>query len=301
MPTFPTPDPIVATIEITGDVRITASDRTDTVVTVRPNDPDKAADVRAAEEATVELVDGRLVVKSQRSWRMWTPFGGNAIIEVAVELPTGSQVVADSAFGNLAADGELGACRLKSAMGTVRVDRASGLRASSGYGNITIDHVSGDADVNAGSGDVRIDRIDGAAKVKSGNGDVTIGEVLGELRAKAANGDITVGRAHTSAMAKTANGDVRFDEVREGAVVAETAAGTVDIGVLAGTAAWLDLDTKFGKVRNQLGGGDAPAPSGRRVEIRAHTSIGDITIDRAPGVPAGSTPTPSSTEGTDAR
>ena len=36
MPTFETPDPISVTIDIVGDARITASDRTDTVVTVRP-------------------------------------------------------------------------------------------------------------------------------------------------------------------------------------------------------------------------------------------------------------------------
>ena len=295
MPTFPTPEPIVATIDITGDVRVTASDRADTVVVVRPNDPAKAADVRAADEATVELTEGRLVVKSQRSWRQWTPFGSNAIIEVAVELPTGSQVVVDSAFGNLATDGELGECRLKSAMGTIRVDQASELRASTGYGNVTIEHVAGDADVSSGSGDVRVDHVGGAAKLKSGNGDLVVGEVAGELRAKAANGDITVGRAQASASAKTANGDIRIAEVSQGSVVVETAAGGLEVGIREGTAVWLDLDTKFGKVRNQLDGADGPTPSGRKVEVRAHTSVGDILIGRAPAAPG------ATTEGTDAR
>jgi hypothetical protein len=39
MPTFDTPEPIAVTIElVVSYVRITASDRTDTVVEVRPSD-----------------------------------------------------------------------------------------------------------------------------------------------------------------------------------------------------------------------------------------------------------------------
>ena len=42
MPTFDTPEPITVTLELgVGDVRITASDRADTVVEVRPSDPAK--------------------------------------------------------------------------------------------------------------------------------------------------------------------------------------------------------------------------------------------------------------------
>ena len=51
MPTFDTPAPISITVEIVvGDLRITASDRTDTIVEVRPSDPTKQSDVTAAQE-----------------------------------------------------------------------------------------------------------------------------------------------------------------------------------------------------------------------------------------------------------
>jgi len=50
MQTFPTPDPITATLDITmGDVRIDAGDRGETVVDVRPTNPADAEDVKAAE------------------------------------------------------------------------------------------------------------------------------------------------------------------------------------------------------------------------------------------------------------
>jgi hypothetical protein len=54
MPTFDTPQPISVTVELgVGDLRIVASDRTDTMVEVRPSDPAKKADVTAAEQTRV--------------------------------------------------------------------------------------------------------------------------------------------------------------------------------------------------------------------------------------------------------
>ena len=51
MPTFDTPEPVAAVVElVVGDVRITASDRDDTAVEVRPSDESHEPDVRAAEQ-----------------------------------------------------------------------------------------------------------------------------------------------------------------------------------------------------------------------------------------------------------
>ena len=58
MPTFDTPEPISATIDVAvGDVRITASDRADTVVEVRPSDASNDEDVKAAEQTRVEYAE----------------------------------------------------------------------------------------------------------------------------------------------------------------------------------------------------------------------------------------------------
>ena len=55
MRTFDTPEPISVTVELgVGDLRIVASDRTDTMVEVRPSDAAKKADVTAAEQTRVE-------------------------------------------------------------------------------------------------------------------------------------------------------------------------------------------------------------------------------------------------------
>ena len=281
MPTFPTPDPITVTLDLIGDVRITASDRVDTAVVVRPGDPSKAADVKAAEQTTVDCHQGNLAVTTPKTWWRYTPFGGTESVDVLIELPTGSQVTADLAMGHLSAEGELGACRLKTAMGNIRLDQTGALRASTGYGNVTVDRVVGDAELKTGTGHVRADRIEGGAVIRNSNGDTTIGDVTGDLRVKAANGGIQVGRARASVTAQTANGDVRVAEVSQGDVAVETAAGELEVGVRQGTAAWLDVLTRFGSVRNALEETEAPTSSDPTVQVRARTSVGDILIGRA--------------------
>jgi DUF4097 and DUF4098 domain-containing protein YvlB len=149
-----------------------------------------------------------------------------------------------------------------------------------GAGDVTVDRIGGPAEVKT-AGAIRIGRIDGTASIKNSNGDTWIGEVTGEARVHAANGAISVDVARSSVAAKTANGNVRLDEVAHGPVVAQSAFGAVDIGVRDGVPAWLELETKFGTVHNDLDAADRPAPGQDAVEVRAHTSMGDITIRRS--------------------
>jgi DUF4097 and DUF4098 domain-containing protein YvlB len=282
MPTFETPTPIAMTIEIVGDARITASDRTDTVVEVRPRDPSKPGDVEAAEQTVVGCTDGRLEVRTPKHWKRYSPFGsGGEAIAVTIEVRTGSALESSTALGDIHTEGELGSCRVKTAMGNIRLDHTGALHASTGYGDIVVDRVVGEAEVATGSGDVRIGELDGVAVVKTSNGDTSVADARGDIRVKAANGNVAVGRARRSVTAKTANGDVRVNDVSSGTVVIETAAGELEVGVHEGIAAWLDVSTQFGTVRNTLGATDQPAPSDGTVEVRARTSFGDIVIGRA--------------------
>ena len=65
--------------------------------------------------------------------------------------------------------------------------------------------------------------------------------------------------------------------------MAETGFGQVDIAVVDGVAAWLELKTGFGRVHNDLEAADSPATGEEAVEIRARTGYGDITIRRSTG------------------
>jgi DUF4097 and DUF4098 domain-containing protein YvlB len=282
MPTFDTPTPIMVTLDLgVGDVWIAASARTDTSVEVRPTDPAKKSDVAAAQQTRVELSDGRLLVKAPKGWRRYSPIGGRESVDIRIELPSGSQLRGESSVGALHCAGTLGECKYATGVGDMHVDQAGSVSLTTGVGDVSIDRASGHANVSSGSGAVRIGVVDGTAAVKGSNGDTWVGDVSRDLRVVSANGSISIDRARASVVAKTANGDVRVGEVESGTVVAQTALGKVDVGIRDGVAAWLDLDTQFGKAHNDLDVAGPPKPGEGAVEVRARSSFGDITVRRA--------------------
>jgi DUF4097 and DUF4098 domain-containing protein YvlB len=280
MPTFDTPEPITATIDVAfGDVRISAGDQGVTVVSVQPSDASNEEDVRAAGLTRIEHADERLLVKGPKL-RSWLSRRTGGSVDVTIELPAGSNVHATVGLGDIHTDGRLGDCEVKTGLGRIRLDRAESLTLKSGAGDISVDRASGRADVTAGSGDVRLGALDGGAVVKSSNGNTWVGVAGGDLRLSAANGSIAVDVANAGVSAKSANGDVRVGEVVHGSVVLETRIGDLEVGIREGTSAWLDVHSRFGQVHNALESADAPDPSVDSVEVRARTSVGEILIRR---------------------
>jgi len=171
------------------------------------------------------------------------------------------------------------------------LDRVTGVQSvESGYmggrrANPTYQQVcsgaTGHAEVGTGSGELRIREIDGTAVLKNSNGETRIGEVTGDLRVNTANGDILVDVAHAGVNAKTAAGDIRLGEVMRDRVVLETAVGEIEVGIREGSAAWLELNSLTGTVRNSLTPTEGPGGTGDTVEVKAHTYTGDIVIRRA--------------------
>jgi len=280
MPSFETPGPITATIDVVvGDVRISTGDRGATVVDVRPSDPANDEDVTVAERTRVEYADQRLLVKSPklRSWRPGRPGGS---VDVTIELPAGSRVEGEGQLTDFRGDGRLGDCRIRTGIGSIRLDGAGAPVLKTGIGDIGVERASGHAEITAASGDVRVRRLDGSAVIKTSNGDTWVGEAGGDLRLNAANGSIAVDLAQAGVVAKSANGDVRLGEVVRDAVVLETRLGDLEVGVREGTAAWLDVRARAGKVHSTLEAADAPDPSAETVEVRARTTAGNVLIRR---------------------
>jgi hypothetical protein len=288
MTIFQTPGPISVSLELgVGDLRLVASDSTETVVEVKPSDPTKKGDVTAAAQTQVEYASGSLLVRGPKTWRKWTPWGGSReSIDVEIQLPRGSRVSADLGMAAIHSAGALGDLDLKTGMGDVRVDRAGPVRIRTGFGEVSVGGIDGDADVKTGSGRIDIGSIAGAATVKNSNGDIRIGEVRGRAQLRTANGTIQVDCARSDVTSKTAAGDVRLGVLSHGAAEATTACGQIDIGVLDGVAAWLDLSTGFGRVNNELEDTDRPSAQQQTTEIKARTAAGDINIRRVPAATA---------------
>jgi DUF4097 and DUF4098 domain-containing protein YvlB len=281
MPSFDTPEPILADLEpVVGNVRIVAGDRTDTVVEVVPLDRTDESDVRAAEQTVVEFSGGTLSVRAPKM-RLLDFSNRTRSIEVTIELPAGSRVQGSTGLGDLHATGRLGECRYKSGAGHIQLDHTGELHAQTGAGNIVVEHVEGNADISTSSGRVRASAITGTGVVKNSNGATVVGSARGPLRVRSANGDITVEHAEDEVSAKTANGAVRVLDAVRGTLTLETAMGDIGIGIREGSAAWLDVKTKFGRVTNDMTASAAPATATDKVEVHANTSFGDITVNRS--------------------
>jgi hypothetical protein len=283
MPTFDTPEPISLSVEVgVGDIRIDATDRTDTIVEVRPSDPTNEDDVAAAEQTRVEYTNGHLVVSAPTGWRHWMPHRDDGSIDVAISLPIGSIVRGEAGVAAFRCSGRVGECRYKAGIGDITLEEAGPLKLRTGIGDITLERAVGRTEVVTGSGAIRIGRIDGIAVVKNSNGDTWIGEVTAEARVSAGNGAIAVDVAREGVVAKSAKGDVRLADVSRGTAVAQSAFGTVEVGVRDGVTAWLDLHTRFGHVQNDLETSGSPEQGADTVEVHATTSFGDITIRPSP-------------------
>ncbi|MEW2550887.1 DUF4097 family beta strand repeat-containing protein [Streptomyces zhihengii] len=279
MPSFDTPAPISATAHVeAGSIRFSAGERPDTVVEVLPRDPKRDQDVRAADQTEVTFAGGVLTVRTPKQRYL---VGRTGTVDVAVELPTGSDVAVTGAWAQVLGEGRLGEVRVKTSSGDVRLDATGPLHLTASHGSITVDRVEGTAEITTSSGSLRVGVLDGPAVLKNSHGSTTVGAVTGDLRVRGANGDIDVARAEASVEATTAHGTLRVAEVASGKVQLETSFGAIEVGIREGVAAWLDVSSGRGQVRNTLTASKAPEESEGTVEVRARTRFGNIDVRRA--------------------
>ena len=206
MPTFATPQPITATVEIvSGSVHLTASDRDDTVVTVSPRDPNRASDVRVAESARVDFTNGTLTVTAGRRI---ISLGRGGAVTVDIELPSRSRLQVSSASAKLRADGDFGECRLSTASGDAAI------------GSIT-----GNFKSDSASGAISVDVLTGEGTVSTASGDATFGELVGDVKFRAASGSLSVKQLHGAVNAQTASGDTTIGAAVSGEVSVQSGSG----------------------------------------------------------------------------
>ncbi|MBB4980319.1 MULTISPECIES: DUF4097 family beta strand repeat-containing protein [Streptomyces] len=278
MPSFDTPEPISVTAYVyAGSLQLTASDRLDTAVEVRPRSPKKDLDVRAADQTEVTYAGGVLTITTPKA----NLLGRGGTVDVTVELPTGSRIDMTGTGSSLIGEGRFGEVRVKTSAGDVRLDTTGPLHLTASHGQTTVERVEGRAEITSSSGNLRVGHVDGLAVLKNSHGATTVGTVTGELRVSGANGSIDIAHAESSATVTATNGTLRIAEVSRGEVQLETSNGSIEIGIRSGTAAWLDVNSNRGHVRNTLSASEAPDESEETVKIRARSNWGNIDIRRA--------------------
>jgi DUF4097 and DUF4098 domain-containing protein YvlB len=277
MHTFQTPDPPTLVVRAgAGSVTITAEDTDLTSVRLSPAG---SAGEEAVAQAVVEQRGDAVVVLLPRSRGL---FRQGVPVDVDVTCPTGTRLEVTGESADLRATGTYAEATLSSGSGEVLVDTVTGTaRLTTGSGSVTAGQVDETLVVATGSGDVEVDHSGRTATLTAGSGDISIGQLVGEVVAKTGSGDVEVGILGGSLSTKTGSGDLTVRRAASGSVQANGASGSVTIGIQEGTAAWLDLSTLSGRVRQELGETDAPREDQQRVQITAHTVSGDLRVHRS--------------------
>ena len=277
MPTFDTPGPIAATVVVGGaQVRVTASDRTDTVVLVEPINKASRSDVKVASKTKVDFAGGQLSVKTTVSGDK------NGSVVITIDLPAGSSLIAYLAHSSVHADGSFGECELHMASGRVQLDRISALQANIAAGEITIGHIAGRASVDGGAFAMRISEVKDTVKLSStGAGQTWIGHASADLDLSSAHGGFDIDRADGSVTAKTADGAIRIGRLTRGQAELMNRSGNIEVGISESTAARVEANSERGSVRNSVPAQENPDTPDNKVTVRARTRYGDIIIQPA--------------------
>lgn len=256
MPTFTTPEPITATLTTAGArVRVTAGDRSDTVVRVEPVNSANRSDMKVAAKTEVDFTAGELSIKTVKAGDK------NGSVAISVDLPAGSRLVVNTAWSDLHADGPLGDCTLETASGQVRLD-----------------HVTGAADVHNSAGSVRIGDVDGTVRYEGATGRIWIGHARSDVDLSSATGSIDIDRADGSVTAKAGHCPIRIGLLTHGQADLTNGAGGIEVGIGSGVTAFVDAESTKGSVRNSL---PAAGRSDHDVKVYARTRRDDIVIHPA--------------------
>ncbi|GAA6525327.1 DUF4097 family beta strand repeat-containing protein [Intrasporangium sp. DVR] len=275
---FETTGPINLKVEqLVGDVTLTATDDPTTTVRLKPHG---RTGEELARRFTVEARGNDVVVLAPKKESfIGLPF--NASVDVEIDLPASSTVDVRTASGDIQGSGlladvhaatgagdialhELAAADLKSGSGDIAVQVArNGIRAKTGSGDVVVGQSGGRVDLVSGSGDVHVRRADAEVKAKTGSGDVVVKASVADLDLMTGTGDVVLGGIHG------------------GAVKVRTGTGDVSMGVAAGVAAYLDLNTVTGDVDVDLDETDGPGDAEAQTSLAVQSGSGDIHVKRA--------------------
>ncbi|HWU10687.1 MAG TPA: DUF4097 family beta strand repeat-containing protein [Streptomyces sp.] len=217
MQTFDTPAAVHTDLAIpAGRIRFIAADRIDTTVEVRPADPARSRDVKAAEETEVTYSDGVLRIRTPEAKNR--VLGNSGSVEVTVQLPAGSSVEAKAAAAEFRGVGRLGDVAFDGGHGSVKLDEADSAHITGLDATITVGRLNGPGEISTQQGDVNVaEAVRGMLTLNTQQGGITVGAARGvsaSLDAGTAYGRITNSLRNTDGVAgltikaTTSQGDI---------------------------------------------------------------------------------------------
>ncbi|MFF2306573.1 DUF4097 family beta strand repeat-containing protein [Streptomyces sp. NPDC058128] len=216
MQKFATTAAIAAVLDITaGRIQLIAADRADATVDIRAVNAAKSADVKAAEQVTVEFADGVLRIASAPAKNKI--LGDSGSVEVTVQLPAGSRVEAKAAAAELRGVGRLGDVVFEAAQGPVKLDEAASAHLGLLAGDITVGRLGGSAELRTQKGDLRVAEAKGGTVVlHTQAGDIAVGAARGvsaTLDAGTGYGRVHNALANTGSPALTLHATTSYGDI----------------------------------------------------------------------------------------
>ncbi|MPZ62373.1 MAG: DUF4097 family beta strand repeat protein [Propionibacteriales bacterium] len=277
---FNTEKPPMIVVEFrSGDITINTEDVDETLVELsgRPND-----------SAAEELIAATLVEQRGNTIYVKVPkrprglFGTTPALHLSITAPNSSNLAIRSASADVNVRGSLGTSKIDTGSGDVTVGHLDGAgRIRTGSGDVSADTIEAAYEIQTGSGDIEIGQATDQLRVQTGSGEVRVDSAGASAKLQTGSGGVAVGQAEEDVFAQTGSGDIRLSSVRRGRVKVQAASGDIHVGVLNGTAAWLDVKTLTGRVASDLEQSGAPAEDDQQVRLQLNTVSGDIAIVRA--------------------
>lgn len=285
MKTFPAPGPAALRIELQmGRIDVIAESRRDLAVEIGPANPHRGGDRSAADAVRVSHSGSDLrIVGPVR----FTLFGSGDSVDVSVRVPAGSDVSLALKYGSIRVAGAVGTARIALDYGDATLERTGRADLGLGHGELRVEHVRGDADVNISSGRARIGIVDGALRLKGSDAGIDVGSVSGVADIATSSGVVHLGDPGPALTVRSAYGPVRIGDLNGGTARVEASYGDVTLGIRSGTAVWLDAASQHAAVRNELAAAGGPIEGEASLELYARTGYGDITVHRTHPVAGG--------------
>jgi hypothetical protein len=173
----------------------------------------------------------------------------------------------------------------------VEVPAAVRVKAQSSSGEIEVDGVGGNVEVETGSGRLNLTNLGGAVQARTSSGEVDLGNVGGEVRVSTSSGQIHGTDLRHLREATATSGLVSLEGVFTEQANVHASSGTVQIKLLPGSAVRLDVHTSSGSIephglvlsggttqqRTLTGALGSPPPD---AVLSVDTSSGNVTISQ---------------------
>lgn len=273
--TFSTPEPVRLHVELqAGSVRIDAIDTDETKVELHGRND---AGSQLVDDARIEQRgDQILVILPKHKGGL---FRGKAEVEAHITVPTNSSADVETASADVTGTGRLGTVDAHTGSGDIEFEQTGRADLKTGSGDLKVDKIDGDTEVKTGSGDVVLGTVTGGGRATLGSGDFVARAIAGRLTARTGSGDFVIGESGEELSVTTGSGDLLVKRVSHGTLRFKAGSGDISVGVVDGTAVFLDVMTGSGTVRSELDGSEHPT-DGPTAELHVMTGSGDIAISR---------------------